>query len=45
MVAWLAFTGMIFVISAGLFGAYAMGFYDGVKDAERLASRHAAAAR
>lgn len=45
MVAWLAFAGMIFVISAGLFGAYAMGFYDGVKDAERLASRHAAAGR
>jgi hypothetical protein len=45
VVAWLAFTGMIIVISAGMFGAYAMGFYDGVKDAERLASRRAAAGR
>jgi hypothetical protein len=37
VVSWLAFAGMILVTSAGLFGAYAVGFYDGVKDGERLA--------
>jgi hypothetical protein len=45
VVSWLAFAGMILVTSAGLFGAYAVGFYDGVKDGERLASRPSAAAR
>ena len=32
MIASLAFTGMILVMSAGLFGAYALGFYDSVKE-------------
>ena len=32
----LALIGMIFVVSAGLFGAYALGFYDGVKEGERI---------
>jgi hypothetical protein len=36
MIASLAFTGMILVTSAGLFGAYALGFYDGVKKGERI---------
>jgi hypothetical protein len=38
MIAILAFGGIILVVSAGLFGAYALGFYDGVKDGERLAA-------
>jgi hypothetical protein len=41
MIAWLAFAGMILVVSAGLCGAYISGFYDGVKDEERLATRRA----
>ena len=41
MIAWLAFAGMILVVSAGLCGAYISGFYDGVKDGERLAARRA----
>ena len=36
MIEWLAFTGMILVASAGMFGGYALGFYDGVKDGERI---------
>ena len=36
MIASLAFTGMILVTSAGLFGAYALGFYDGVKEGESV---------
>ena len=36
MIASLAFTGMILVTSAGLFGAYVLGFYDGVKEGERM---------
>jgi hypothetical protein len=38
VITWLAFAGMIFVVSTGLFGAYVLGFYDGVKDGERLAA-------
>ena len=41
MIAILAFGGIILVVSAGLFGAYALGFYDGVKDGERLATDRA----
>ena len=41
MIAILAFGGIILVVSAGLFGAYALGFYDGVKDGERLAADRA----
>ena len=40
MVGLLTFAGMIAVVSAGLFGAYVVGFYDGVRDAERM-GRHA----
>jgi hypothetical protein len=29
-------TGMILLVSVGLFGAYALGLYDGVKDGERM---------
>jgi hypothetical protein len=36
MIASLAFTGMILATSAGLLGAYALGFYDGVKEGERI---------
>jgi hypothetical protein len=36
MIAVFAFAGMILAVSAGLFGAYTLGFYDGVKDGERL---------
>jgi hypothetical protein len=36
MIASLALIGMIFVVSAGLFGAYVLGFYDGVKEGERM---------
>jgi hypothetical protein len=36
VIASLALIGMIFVVSAGLFGAYALGFYDGVKEGERI---------
>ena len=36
MVASLAFTGMILVTSAGLFGAYTLGFYDVVKEGKRM---------
>jgi hypothetical protein len=36
MIASLAFIGMILVTSAGLVGAYALGFYDGVKEGERM---------
>ena len=36
MIASLAFTGMILVTSAGLFGAYTLGFYDGVKEGEGI---------
>jgi len=45
VVAWLAFTGMIFVVSAGMFGAYALGFYDGVKDGERIGGDPSASRR
>ena len=38
MIAILAFGGIVLVVSAGLFGAYTLGFYDGVKDGERLAA-------
>jgi hypothetical protein len=38
MIAIMAFGGIVLVVSAGLFGAYALGFYDGVKDGERLAA-------
>jgi hypothetical protein len=41
MMAILAFGGIILVVSAGLFGAYALGFYDGVKDGKRLAADRA----
>lgn len=41
MIAVLAFGSIILVISAGLFGAYTLGFYDGVKDGERLAADRA----
>ena len=36
MVSLLAFVGMIVVVSGGLFGAYVVGFYDGVRDGERM---------
>jgi hypothetical protein len=36
MIASLAFTGMILLMSAGVFGAYALGFFDGVKEGERI---------
>jgi hypothetical protein len=36
MIEWLPLAGMILVTSAGMFGGYALGFYDGVKDVERL---------
>jgi hypothetical protein len=36
MIASLALIGMIFVVSAGLLGAYVLGFYDGVKEGERM---------
>jgi hypothetical protein len=36
MIEWFAFAGMILGASAGMFGAYALGFYDGVKDGERI---------
>jgi hypothetical protein len=36
MIASLAFTGMILITSGGLFGAYALGFYDSVKEGERI---------
>ena len=36
MIASLALIGMIFVVSAGLFGAYVLGSYDGVKEGERM---------
>ena len=36
MVGLLTFAGMVAVVSAGLFGAYVVGFYDGVRDAERM---------
>jgi hypothetical protein len=29
-------TGMILLVSVGLFGAYALGFYDVVKEGERM---------
>ena len=35
MVGLLTFAGMVAVVSAGLFGAYVVGFYDGVR-AERM---------
>jgi hypothetical protein len=38
MIEWLAFTGMILVASAGMFGGYALGFYDGVKNGERISN-------
>ena len=38
MFPWLAFIALIFVLSAGLFGAYCIGFYDGAKE-ERLSAR------
>jgi hypothetical protein len=38
MTAVLAFIGMILAVSAGLFGAYTLGFYDGVQDGRRLAT-------
>lgn len=41
MIAWFAVAGMILVVTAGLCGAYVSGFYDGVKDGERLAARRA----
>jgi len=34
MIASLAFAGMILVASAGVFGAYTLGFNDGVKDSD-----------
>jgi hypothetical protein len=34
MIASLALTGMIFVVSAGLFGAYVLGFRDGIKECD-----------
>ena len=46
MIEWLAFAGMILGASAGMFGAYALGFYDGVKDGELIGghpSAHAGA--
>jgi hypothetical protein len=45
MIEWFAFAGMILGAFAGMFGAYALGFYDGVKDGEsdRSLPRHAAA--
>jgi hypothetical protein len=36
MMAVFVFAGMIVVVTGGLFGAYTLGFYDGVKDGERL---------
>jgi hypothetical protein len=36
MIEWLALAGMILVASAGMFGGYDLGFYDGVKDGERI---------
>ena len=35
MIASLAF-GMVLVMSAGLFGAYTLSFYDSVKEGERM---------
>ena len=45
MVASLAFAGMILVTSASVFGAYALGFYEGIKDGERMAGHPSASAR
>jgi hypothetical protein len=36
MVGLLTFAGMIAVVSASLVGAYVVGFYDGVRDGERM---------
>jgi hypothetical protein len=36
MIEWFAFAGMILGASAGMSGAYALGFYDGVKDGEQI---------
>ena len=36
MIEWFEFAGMILGASAGMLGAYALGFYDGVKDGERI---------
>lgn len=38
MFPWLALIALIFLFSAGLFGAYCIGFYDGAKE-ERLSAR------
>jgi hypothetical protein len=45
MIEWLAVAGMILVASAGMFGAYVLGFYDGVKDGERMGGHPSASAR
>jgi hypothetical protein len=45
MIEWLAVAGMILVASAGMFGAYVLGFYDGVKDGERIGGHPSASRR
>ena len=45
MIEWLAFAGMILVASAGMFGVYALGFNDGVKDGERMVGHPSASRR
>ena len=39
MITSLVVAGMVLAICAGLFSAYAVGFYDGIKDAKRGAAR------
>jgi len=39
VIEWLVFAGMVLVVTAGLCFAYISGFYDGVKDGERLTAR------
>ncbi len=45
MIEWLADAGMILGASAGMFGAYVLGFYDGVKDGERIGRQPSASRR
>jgi hypothetical protein len=45
MIEWFAFAGMILGASAGMFGTYALGFYDGLKDGERIGGHPSASHR
>jgi hypothetical protein len=45
MIEWLPVAGMILVASPGMFGAYALGFCDGVKDGERIGGHRSASRR